>query len=177
MVVYHCELCNSTFRDNHNLNRHLNRKKGCVPGNQAIVNDFGNENLTHLFPEMIKTQWKIINTIETEPYRCACKIIIKFHELVVINESNINICLKFKDPMASVLKDNVWSKMLTDDIVNDFVKIRSSQLLLLLNFSIKSDQNKLTKHHLGQFARYGTSHNDSYANTRNFKTSVKMAIK
>ena len=188
--MFRCELCNQLFRDNHNLNRHINRKKKCVPVNPAIVNDFGKEDLSHIDIDAVKIMWKnatnygtnderSLNTID-DCYRSAGNVIVAFQRLVKQNNDNDNTRLSnIRNNTATMLIDGQWKSVVTDEIVNNVVITRSGQLittLTALNVVFNADRNKRIYHHLVLFNRYGLAHNDSYANTRNVKMNLKLAL-
>ena len=128
---------------------------------------------------MVKPEeWKEINKNESEPYIRAGKLIIKFHELVNVKPENVNIKLKnIRNDTGSIIENNKWKIIVTDDAVNIFVKTRSLQLInKLMNVVIKSDTNKLTLNHVNKFQIYGIAHNETYDNTRKFKTEVKVTL-
>ena len=173
-----CNICNRWFRDNYTVNRHQLKQKKCEKNKPENINNFGNEDLTHIVPDMITEEWKEINKNESESYRRAGKLIIKFHELVNVKPENINIKLKNKrNDSGSIIENNKWKIIVMDDAVNIFVKTRAGQLInKLMNVVIKSDTNKQTLNHVNKFQIYGLAHNETYDNTRTFKTNVKIAL-
>jgi hypothetical protein len=198
-----CQTCKKCFRDSYDLKRHLNKKIPCtlmnkkndktpskgnnitiINNNIININIFGSEDLSHINIESIIEEWRNINKITNEEYIRAGKLITSFHGMVNQNPLNHNVLLQ--NPKSIVTKmispTGVISKP-TNEVIDQTIKTRAGQLV---NFKesieehndrvFQSKKNINTWKHIEKFNKLGTSHTDSYTNTRDVRTNMKVAL-
>ena len=203
-----CKVCSKSFRDNYNLNRHLLKTKKCIKiekeefvqqkdtsgtnitiiNNNTIhinINFFINDNISHITPEDIIDDFRIINKITQNEYVRAGKLVTQFHVRVNKNECNRNIILPNpRSLITHVLTNNGWSLEPTYEIIDQTIKTRAGQLITYKDkieecnervFQV--DANKRTWKHIEQFHKKGSEHKGTYLeDTRRVQSNIKVAL-
>ena len=179
-----CDICKKQFRDTFNLKKHINKKKNCTPPPNVIdgvINTFGDEDLSHINPEDIIQEWRIVNKSSIIEYVRAGNLILSFHKLVNQNNSNCNIKLPYIGSKG--IKINIINLPVNIGI-DQFLKIRSGQLLTYKDtikeinervFSIEA--NVKTWRNVENFHKLGREHKGfRQDDTRLVLSAIKYAL-
>jgi len=148
------------------------------------INVFGKEDLSHIDPERIIEHWRQINKTSQEEYVRAGKLVTTFHKLVNENPTNQNIKLPNMQSRTTKVKTNEGIVcQSTSDAINNTIKTRAGQLVTFKDSIteknervFQSKKNNLTWKHIEKFNDLGIEHRDSYDNTRNLVTNMKIEL-
>jgi len=132
-----CEKCKKVFRNTYDLNRHSLRKKPCeeqiepiknnkkdktdASGTTIVIINFGQPDANHINKKHLQ---KIFNQFDTkqEPIVETGEALIKYKELLNLNQVNRNVKVSTKSSSGKIKIGNQWVPKLKETILNQVTR-------------------------------------------------------
>jgi hypothetical protein len=159
-------------------------------GNDASGNTYiyvfvlGEEQVNQVDITQFIDSWRTINRLSEEPFVRSGKLLTTFHEMVKQQPRNKNVVLKSTKAMtADVMTVDGWKITPVGEAMDTLIRERSRQILSMKHSIDQTNErvfkvpsNLLTWSHLEQFKKYGRDHHGVGSQTREFRSSLKVAM-